>query len=487
MHSLLSLLVGFSFNQGLAAIVILVADLLALASLPSVLLRRRGRPMAALSWVLTLVALPYLGLLLWWTFGRTHLSRHRRKKRRANQAICIECPRPDASDKLLHTGSLLPFRDGNRRWTEGVFPPSEVFGMSVLCDGDEGFPAMEQAIASANTEIRALFYIWQNDEIGLRFAELLAQKARAGVSVRLLLDAVGSSSFIRQQGKMLKRAGVEVGVFLPARFRPWAPTFNFRNHRKLLLVDGAVGFIGGMNIGDEYVSEWHDLACRLHGPVLENLDDVFREDWFFATGADLGAVERQAKATKRGEESSASGACTVIASGPDRDENRVHDAVFLGITSAQERVWIATPYFVPSHEIMAALRGAAHRGLDVRLVIPKANDLTIIKWAARTYYQQLLDSGVRIFEYMPRFSHMKAMVLDRKLTLLGSPNVDLRSYRLNFELACMVESQELNEQVAAVLARDVSASEELTKDVLRQESLKRQFVESAAHLLSPLL
>ena len=486
MHSLLTLILSIAFEPRLASLVVLGGDVLALLALPSVLLRRSGRPLAALSWVLALLTLPYAGVLAWWLLGRTHLVRQRTKRKRASKRLGEQRP-PLATAPVgvpARLRDVLPFSLAGRRWTEGVFPPAAFTRAQVLCDGQEAFPAMEAAIAGAKVEVRAAFYIWQSDSTGRRIADLVAQKARSGVRVRILVDAVGSHAFLRDFGKRLRHSGVEVASFLPARFRPWAPTFNFRNHRKLLLVDRHAAFVGGMNIGDEYAAGWHDLAFELRGPVVEHLDDVFREDWLFATKADVGPSAALDQARPPPERI---GLCGVIASGPDRDEHRVPDAFFLGINQAKQRVWMASPYFVPSAAFLAALRGAAQRGLDVRVVLPRLNDVPFVRWASRSYYDELLRAGIRIFEFQPRFSHMKAMVLDDDLSVIGSANADVRSFRLNFELVCIVDSAGLNARISEILARDVSLSREVTLEEINNAPRIQVLLDSFANLWSPLL
>ncbi|MBK79919.1 MAG: cardiolipin synthase [Gammaproteobacteria bacterium] len=486
MHSILSLVFGAVFDGSVAIWVVVVGDLLAVATVPSVLLSRSGRPLAALSWLLALLALPYVGVLAWWLLGRMHLARPRRRRREASSRLCRRCEPVEGVDgQNAALAEVVPFAGPDARWTEGVFPPVGVAEPTLLGTGADAFVALRQAIAEARCEIRLLFYIWEDDALGGEIGDALAQRAEAGVRVRVLVDAMGSSRFLRRRARSLRRAGVKVAGFLPARFRPWAPTFNFRNHRKLLVADGAVAITGGMNIGTVYADNWRELACRLAGPVVRNLDSVFQEDWYFATGDDIGpcmAEPGRMEAQRRPP----ADVCCVIASGPDRAASRVADAVFLALLRARRRIWLATPYFVPDAATMAGLRGAAQRGVDVRLILPRHNDVPLVRWASRSYYEELLQAGVRIFEYLPAVSHAKALIVDDDLALLGSPNVDVRSYRLNFELAAFFASRRLNRQLEAAMRDDLSASAEISARTASHPVSKR-LLESAAHLLSPLL
>ncbi len=485
-HSLLNLFLRTTFPLATADWLLFVADLLALATIPSVLVRRRGRPLAALSWILALLAVPLGGVVTWWLLGRTHLQRRSRKRRRSRRRLdaaqVAAPPAPPVIPSIIR--EVLPFAlRGDPRWSEGVFPPVAATDVEVMPNGATAYAAMEAAIEGAQHEIRALFYIWQPDDTGRRIAGRLMDRARAGIKVRILVDEVGSRPFLRQLAKPLRAAGVEVAGFLPASFRPWAPTFNFRNHRKLLLVDGRVGFTGGMNIGREYECDWNDQCVRLGGPVLVNLDDVFQEDWLFVTNRglpDLPRPEPPAPATP-------AALCTVIASGPDRDENRVQDGFFLALTSARRRVWLTSPYFIPNSSLLDALRGAALRGVDVRILTPRLNDVRLVALASRSSQEPLLRAGVRLFEFLPRFLHTKNLIIDDELSVVGSANVDTRSFKLNFELACFLVSREVNGALADLFTADLQRSREIHRGEVERRGLFQKCLESGANLLSPLL
>jgi cardiolipin synthase len=486
---------GFAPNT--AALILLAADLLALITIPSVLLRRRGRPLAALSWVLAVVAIPFLGVGAWWVLGRTHLHRLRRRRQESGRTFGARSLAPFEAFAEGQTSQrfagVLPFATSDRAWADGVLPPTEGNSVELLVDGRETFPAMAQAIDAARRQIHLMFYIWHTDETGRSLRDLLVRKAREGLTVRILVDAVGSPGFRGSFAAPLREAGARVVSFLPVRFRPWAPTFNFRNHRKLLVVDGTVAFAGGTNIGNEYEKRWHDVAVRIRGPAVAQLNWIFEEDWFFAAGEDLSedhAVGEDVRIVTRDPAlvpQDVRAACALIASGPDRRQNRIHDAFFLAISQARQRVWLTTPYFIPSHAILAALRGAAQRGVDVRILLPRHSDVRLVGLASRSYYPDLLTEGARIFECSGAMMHSKALVIDDWLTVLGSANVDNRSFRLNFELACFISSADLNARLGGVFADALKRSVEVNVDVMERRPRYLALAESLAHLLSPLL
>jgi len=486
-YSLLNLLLRSVFPSAALGWILLIADLLALATIPSVLVRRSRRPLAALSWILSLLMIPFGGVMAWWLLGRLHLERPARKRKRSQRRMDADHPEtpPKSPEIPAVVRAVLPFAlHGDRRRSEGVFPPADATDVRVFASGAEAFAAMESAIAEARTEIRALYYIWQTGETGRRIADKMAERARAGVKVRILVDEVGSRSFLRQLAPSLREAGVEIAGFLPASFRPWAPTFNFRNHRKLLIVDGRCAFTGGMNIGREYESEWQDQCVRLSGPVLENLDEVFQEDWLFVTNHRLDDLTPE---DDRDIASETRAPCVVIASGPDRDENRVHDGFFLAIVNARGRVWLTSPYFVPDVSLLDALRAAAMRGVDVRILTPRQNDVRLVALASRSCHEPLLRAGVRLFEFLPCFIHTKNLIIDDELSVIGSANVDTRSFRLNFELACFLVSREVNGTLASLFEADLRESCEITEADVRARGVFQKCLESGANLLSPLL
>lgn len=496
-YSLLNFLLGLGLQPKTVTLVLLVADLVALVTIPSVLLRRRGRPLAALSWVLAVIAVPLFGVGAWWVLGRTHLHRLRRRRRESGLTFSAgSSPPSDASlaaEASTHFAGVLPFATSNHPWADGVFPPTEPNSVELLVDGPQAFPAMVEAIEAARHQIHVMFYIWHPDETGRSLRDLLVRKAREGLTVRVLVDAVGSPGIRGSFVAPLREAGATVVSFLPVRFRPWAPTFNFRNHRKLLVVDEMVAFTGGMNIGKEYEKLWHDLAVRIQGPAVAQLNSIFEEDWFFATGENLGegtpgrenalGVEDAPGAVSRGGPA----ACAIIASGPDRQQNRIHDAFFLAISQARQRVLLTTPYFIPSHAILAALRGAAQRGVDVRILLPRRGDVRLVGLASRSYYPGLLTEGARIFECLGEMVHTKALVTDDWLSVLGTANVDSRSFLLNFELACFLSSPDLNRKLAAVFCDALNQSQEVDLAVMERRPRRLALAESLANLLSPLL
>ena len=481
MHSLLQSSLTGLLGPDVSFWVVLGGDLLALAHIPSVLSRREGRPIAALAWILGLIAVPYGGVVLWWFLGRTHLHRPVMRRRRSQFRFrkTSRFRAHDQSDGPVGR-SDFPFRFYPRRWSEGLFPPVRVPKPDILEDAG-AFAALEEALGNAAVEIRIMFYIWKGDATGRRLRDILCERARAGVRVFVLLDGMGGRGVSGAFMNPLRSTGAQVAVFLPVRFRPWAPSLNFRNHRKLVIIDGFAAFTGGMNIADEYRSRWHDFLIRFRGEMVEHLDEVFREDWHFSTGRILPPLS----SARRWKDTGA--LCTLVASGPDQTENRAHDGVFSLISSARKRVWLTTPYFVPGAALLSALKTAALRGVDVRILTPGASDVPFLRLASRSYHRTLLAAGMRIYEYRPQFLHAKGLVVDDDTVVIGSANMDVRSFRLNFEVVCFVRGRKFAGELATVFRRDVGRSTEVSERDVAARSRWQQRLESAAQLLAPVL
>lgn len=466
---------------------------LTLLIIPRVLLSRREAG-ATLAWLLTIVFLPYLGAALFLLIGRTRVRRRTRRRRRARLElqrhvgeIAGEAPHepepaalsglpPAARDVAALTCAVSgdPLLAGNR--------------VDVFVAGQAAYDAMEAAIRSARHHVHFMSYIYRTDATGQRFRDLLVEKAREGVQVRLLLDGVGSiavrSSFVRP----LVEAGGHFAEFMPVlRFRPrWRP--NLRNHRKILVVDGRLGFAGGLNVGDEYadrdpeVGRWRDTHLRLEGPAVRRLQEVFLEDWYYATDDDVAAPEHFPATPARGPE-----LVQVVDSGPDRSHSPIQAIVFSAVNRATRRVWVTTAYFVPDPPLLLALKTAAWRGVDVRVLVPGRSDLPLVQLAGRAYYAELLEAGVRIFEYQRAILHAKTLVVDGCWSTIGSANMDIRSFELNYEVNVQVAGTTFAERLESVFRRDVASAHELTLADVRARPRPVRMAESLARVLSPVL
>jgi len=487
-----------------------------------VLLEHR-HPTSTLAWILALIFVPFFGVLAYYLFGRMRYSRHRRKRVRrlgemGSQMETLAHPMVGLGGVELpwweaDTAELLQMEESGLRGVLGVsgrLPQDPRFGslmalaqrvsdaqisqdnkITLLQDGQATFSAMEQSLLGAKAHIHVCYYIIRPDETGRWLRDLLVKKAKEGVEVRVLYDAIGSYALGEDFWASLRAVGAKVSAFSPIRFqaRMGGSNMNFRNHRKIVVVDGVVGFTGGLNIGDEYKgswggdTHWRDTHLMLQGPAVRDLQLVFGEDWYYTTQEGL-ADERYfpAKIASVGDAQ-----VQIIPSGPDEPWDSLHLIFFVAIANAQERVWITTPYFVPNEGILTALKTSALRGVDVRLLLPEHSDEKLVWFAGRSYYRDLLRAGVRIYEYKKGVLHAKSMCIDGVFGTVGSANMDIRSFQLNFELNALMYSTDLAQQMEATFLEDLQDAQEVELIEFLQRPLSQRLMEAGARLLSPLL
>lgn len=465
--------------------------LAALLTIPSVLLQRSGKPTAALSWLFALFALPSLAVAAWWLFGRTHLRRKTRRRLRSAQttsrslqdarAQVLEAINNHAKIKVPRS-RLAPCMPPDLADT--VFPATAGNSVELLTNAIQVHRAWVQLIKQAQHHIHLQFYIWRDDQIGRLLRDKLILKVAKGVEVRVLYDAVGSFSLPNNFFAPLIQQGGRVAAFMPIRLLSLAPTVNFRNHRKVIIADAEHAYTGSINVGDEYL-DWQDIGIIIHGPGVNQLQEVFVDDWHFTTAEDI-TDSSYFYDLPADNQAPGKAVCETVASGPHQSFNTMRDMMFLAINQCQQRLWIATPYFIPGPALVIALRTAAYRGVDVRLILPSESDSLLVRQASRVFYQELLAGGVRIFEYHGML-HAKALLLDDDTVFIGSANLDVRSFRLNFELSTFVTEPEVNQQLKSFFETLQSASGEVTADDIRKATTLTRLQDTIAHLLSPLL
>jgi cardiolipin synthase len=300
------------------------------------------------------------------------------------------------------------------------------------------------------------------------------------VEVRLLYDAFGSAG-LGPRLRALRKKGARSAAFFPLDPIRKAATINLRNHRKLVVVDGRIGFCGGINVSDRFVS-WRDLHLRVEGPAVAQIAAVFAEDWFFATREDLVADRYVPALTGVG-----STTMQIVESGPDQTLERIHRMYFAAIAAAQSRVWVTTPYFVPDRAILMALTTAASRGVDVRILTNAHSNWGITQYAGRSFYEELLAAGVRVLEYEGGMLHTKTLVVDSQFATVGSANLDVRSFRLNFELIAVIYDPPIVKQFEALFEEDAARATEITASEWDKRGTGVRVMEGVGRLMSPLL
>lgn len=474
-------------------IVLLVCYFASWAFIPHLLLLKK-RPAATLAWLWAILFIPLLGALAYFAIGTDRLKRRRLRRRTLFSARSSrQRSAVDATDSAT-AGLLrsLPHRD--RQFLQLMsrinrLPVSSAENLRILRNAAEFYPALEARIRQARHHIHIEFYIWNPDETGARFLQLLADAARRGVMVRLLLDGVGSRSLDEELLADFSAAGGRFSWFQSLDPRRKRFFLNLRNHRKLQIIDGAYAFVGGMNIGREYegrdpeLGDWSDVQVEVSGPVACELQEVFADDWFFASGEKICSTEFFPSTAV----AAASSPAHIVLGGPDRRDEPISKSIVSLLNQAADRVWIATGYFVPDDVLLAALELAAHRGVDVRLLISEKNDHPWLVTVGRSYYGQLLAAGVRIFEYSAGINHAKIAVADSQWAMIGSANLDYRSMRLNFELNLLFHSPGQNAILARILEADFALSAEINPAVFALRPFRQKFAEAALRPLAPML
>jgi cardiolipin synthase len=455
-----------------------------------ILLEKR-QPTSSLAWIGVIIALPYLGIALYFVFGRRRMRRRALKKEKLRKQ-CLAHFRSYAAQSAEREVQLhQAFKDAEAMLSlainEAELPLTVGNRVTLLKDHDESYPAIFNAIAKAKHSVNVLFYIIKQDSTGEHLGELLMERARAGVKVRLIFDDFGSIGLTRRWKRQLREAGVEIAVFLPLLVPfAWARMrWSFRNHRKIVIVDDAIGFTGGLNIGEEYegknpkIGRWRDCFIKIEGPAAATLNYVFWEDWHYLTNELLEPTDVVQGAGDM--------LVHILPSGPDRERENMLIAFFVAISSAKRYCYITTPYFIPHISIKMAMMSAAMRGVDICLLLPGRSDHKIMSYASRSYYEELLDAGVRIFEYGDGFLHSKTICVDDSFATVGSANMDPRSLSTNFEVNAFVYDKVFAEEVKAMFYEDLLQSREITAvDELRQSMGKRLLV-AFARLFSPIL
>ncbi|MDG5789133.1 cardiolipin synthase [Evansella sp. AB-P1] len=449
-------------------------------------------PSKTVTWLMVLAIFPIIGFFFYLMFGQNF----RKRKSFTKKAILdeqafhrIEGNRPIDESKINEMASHQQklFRLAHKLANT---PISFQTDTKVLTDGKETFTFIKQALKNAEDHIHMEYYIVRDDQIGYEIKDILIQKAKEGVHVRFLYDSVGSWKLKKEYVQELKEAGVNMVPFSPVKIPLFNHRINYRNHRKIIVVDTKYGFIGGLNIGDEYLGKnryfghWRDTHLFVQGEAIRSLQLIFLRDWYYATNeAALKQSYLSPDLPKRVDE----GGVQIIASGPDTRWEILKKLFFTMITSAKRSIWIASPYFIPDDDILSAIKIASLSGVDVRILVPSRPDKRIVFYASRSYFPELLDAGVQIYEYHRGFMHSKLIIVDHEIASIGTANMDMRSFHLNFEANAFLYQTRSVEKLVSDFIYDMEHSTIIRRDVFKKRSFTHKIIESTSRLLSPLL
>lgn len=463
--------------------------------IPVVLMQRKSA-VALTAWILTLAFLPYLGPALYLWLGHGRLERRVVKRQRHTEEFSKEIQEIRERYEFHHlpTGpspSSLTY-EGIVRVTDalGTFAITRGNTVEIIPDQERIFAALTHAMENARSSIHLEYYIFQQDETGMFIGNLLKKAAHRGVECRLLIDSIGSWGLARPFYRDLRDAGVKVAWFLPLELpfptRRW--NWNLRNHRKIAVIDGELAFTGSGNIADEYrkrkkrLHRYFDTKLLIRGPAVHDLQEIFVEDWYFATKEDLSSPRYFPPIETVGEEN-----LQIVPSGPDQEHPPLRDMICAAIHEARSSVHIISPYFIPDEPLRVALSTAALRGVEVIVLVSQKTDHPIVDAASRSYYEELLESGVRIFEFPQGLLHMKTVIMDRKWATTGSANLDPRSFSLNFEVNVNLYHPPTVEALEWIFHSLLQEADQIPLNEVRSKPFLTKLRENSARLLSPVL
>ena len=458
-----------------------------------IVLEKRS-PSKTVAWILTLIIFPIVGMVFYLFFGQEYRkqkifsrkgikglskirelsSRQLREIGKTHLNLNDEARKNENIIRLLLNNSNALLTTGNQ--------------LKILKNGNETFNAIFEAIKNASHHIHLEYYILADDKIGNRLKELLIEKKKEGIEIRIIIDDVGSWSLKEKFISDLRKNGIELYSFMEVRFPRLTSKMNFRNHRKIAIIDGNIGFTGGINFADRYIEgvkklgSWRDTHLQIEGDAVASLQVIFAADWFFVINENLSGLKYFPKFTE-----GIGTPVQISASGPDSDWKNIEQAFLAAIASAKEKIYITTPYLMPTQQIVSALEIASLSNVDVRIIIPEKSDAITPKWCSFSFVEKLLESGVKIYFYTKGFTHSKFMLVDDAFSTIGTTNFDFRSFETNFEVNVFIYETEFSKKLEKLFIADLKNSKQikLAKWKLRPWHFKVR--ESMAHIISPML
>ena len=452
---------------------------------------QRRDPIVSLAWALTFALFPIVGLIVFLIFGnglkRKTAKRYLEKldmnldleeKLNKSHAIKTLSTRRDdcEADMMLYLLNI-----GNSAVTENN-------ATKIYTDADSKYFDLIEDIRRAKSTINMSYFIYRNDIIGKKIMKELVQKAQEGVEVRFLYDSIGCFTTDKYLFQKLKAAGGYVSAFFPVKLTSYSK-LNHRNHRKIVVIDGKIGYLGGMNIGDEYkglkrLRPWRDTHMRIEGEAVTYLQKVFALDWMFSTDEDLSSDLN--KYFPRSYEPFGEKTIQIVAGGPDTEEDEIKCGMIKMINSAKDYIYIQSPYFVPDKPFLSALTMAAKSGRDVRLMIPGKPDKYTVYCTTYSFLGELLDAGVKVYKYHG-FIHSKTIVMDNKISTIGTTNTDIRSFHLHFEVNAFVYDEKFAQENKRIFLKDIGNCDEITKREYDKRNIFKKFAEGFCRMFSPIM
>ncbi len=451
---------------------------------------KNDSPASTIAWILVLFASPIWGFIAYLVFGRSFNMGKKRTIKKALKKVGI------MPDELV-----LPKHFTGEKLAQMIYNSSgaalNIYNDSKLyMEGENQFRDVIKDIKMAQSSIDVEYYIIQSDSTGKEFTDALCEKSLEGLEINLIYDDVGSYNLDEAILRKLKKSGVNVVSFLPLRLPRFTKSLNYRNHRKIIIIDEEIAYIGGMNIGDEYRSLssdydfWRDTHIRIKGEAVHAIQRCFVQDWLFANSksdkSKSDYIRKKLLNKSVNTEKLQFQPMQIVSSGPDTKWQSIRQAYFLMICSAQKTIKITTPYLVPDSTIMSALKTASLSGVAVDIIVPKKADHFFAYWATRSSFEALVEAGVNIYEYKKGFMHSKGIVIDGKISSIGTANFDIRSLKLNFEINAFIYDKALSLEIQDSFNEDIKNSDLIDRKEYKNRTFRRKFLEALGRVVSPL-
>ncbi|WFA10279.1 cardiolipin synthase [Tissierella sp. Yu-01] len=455
----------------------------------------RRNPTTTWLWLMVLVFLPGIGFIFYLFLGQD-LSKQRLFKTKEEEDNCFEII-AEGQKKVLERDEFL-YKDPNFIYYEDLIKMHLMSSKSyftqdnsveLFFSGEEKFDELLKSIKEAKSFIHMEYYIFKKDDLGKKILDALTEKANEGLEVKLLVDGMGGRTLTKGFLKPLREAGGEVGIFMP----PLVPLFNirinYRNHRKITIIDGKEAYLGGFNVGNEYIGlkkkfgYWRDTHIKIMGSAISSLQWRFFLDWRFATNKGVGSC--QSYLVEDNVDNTVG--IQIVSSGPDSKWPSIKDGYLKMVTNAREKVYIQTPYFIPDDSMFEALRTAGLSGVDVKVMIPNKPDHLFVYWASLSYIGELLQAGVKFYTYEKGFLHSKVFIMDEFVSSVGTANLDIRSFKLNFEVNAFIYDDMINLKLTEQFNKDLLDCKEITLEEYSKRPRVVKIKESISRLLSPIL
>ena len=461
----------------------------------TVIFLERKDPSSTWAWILVLFFIPLFGFVLYLLLGRQMRKKHLfrwegQKDIGIDKLITYQIEALEKNNLDFNTDTVEKYKSlihMNLKTSDSVLTQDN--DIQIFDDGRKKFEALINDILNAKDHIHIQYYIFKLDNLGKRIYSALIKKAKQGIKVRILYDEMGSRGLRKRHFKELLELGGEVEVFFPSILPLLNPRLNFRNHRKIVVIDGRIGYIGGFNVGDEYLGlnkkfgYWRDTHIRMEGSSVHPLQTRFLLDWNQASENNINYSESYFPAIpKKGNVTT-----QIVSSGPDNEWPTIKNGYLKLLMDAKRYIYIQTPYFIPDNSFLTAIEIAALSGIDVRIMVPNKPDHMFVYWATYSYVGQLLKAGAKIYIYEKGFIHAKTIVVDDKASTVGTANIDVRSFSLNFEVNAFIYDHTISHELAEIFEKDIQDCTELTLDKYENRSLLIKFKESISRLLSPIL